>query len=263
MTGIPDLHQLSRLPRPVYGHAETLPNIALGYVHSHPWLQFSWASRGVLEVHTTRGRYLAPPQRAVWIPAGIEHRVQCSSSTLLRSLYIEQDRLPTRQECCVVEVSPLLRELIHAFSQRPIEYDLAGPDARLVTVLLDELAAAPAQESMLPLPADPRLQQIARQLQQQPDHPFRLQDWASQFGVSEKTLGRLFQRQTGLGFRLWRQRLRVLSALPLLEQQQPVTEVALACGYDSVSAFIAAFSTLFGRTPGDFFRSSQTEKPGL
>lgn len=250
----PDLHQLIRLPRPVYGKIDTLPNLALGFSHSHPWLQFSWALQGVLEVHTASGRYLAPPQRAVWIPSGVEHLVQCSSSTLLRSLYIQPQYLPAASRCRVVGVSPLLRELIHSFSQRPVEYDVLGPDGRLVDVLLDELAAAPTQDSMLPLPTDPRLQQIASQLQQQPDHPFRLQDWANQLGVSSKTLSRLFRSQTGLGFRHWRQRLRLLNALPLLEQQQSVTDVALTCGYDSVSAFIAAFANLFGCTPGEFFR---------
>jgi AraC-like DNA-binding protein len=29
--------------------------------------------------------------------------------------------------------------------------------------------------------------------------------------------------------------------------------VALACGYDSTSAFIAAFRQQFGETPGNFF----------
>jgi len=52
-------------------------------------VQFSYASQGVLEILTADGRYVAPPQRAVWIPAGVEHRVQCSANTRIRSLYIE------------------------------------------------------------------------------------------------------------------------------------------------------------------------------
>ncbi|MNJ80766.1 HTH-type transcriptional repressor of iron protein A [compost metagenome] len=72
--------------------------------------------------------------------------------------------------------------------------------------------------------------------------------------MSEKTLTRQFQRDTGLSFRAWRQRLRLLSALPLLEQGEAVTEVALACGYDSTSAFIAAFRLHFGATPGALAR---------
>ncbi|MCE6982187.1 helix-turn-helix domain-containing protein, partial [Pseudomonas frederiksbergensis] len=64
-----------------------------------------------------------------------------------------------------------------------------------------------------------------------------------------------FQRETGLSFRLWRQRMRLLSALPALERGERVTDVALACGYESLSAFIAAFGKQFGLPPGEFFRA--------
>ena len=49
-----------------------------------------------------------------------------------------------------------------------------------------------------------------------------------------------------------RQRLRLLSALPMLERGERVTDIALACGYDSTSAFIAAFRTQIGMTPSQF-----------
>lgn len=249
------LDQLHQLPRPVYGQAETLPNLALGFPHSHAWLQLSWASRGVLDVHTGSGRYLAPPQRAVWIPAGIEHQVRCTQQTEIRSLYIEPSALQQPlTHTCVIQVSPLLRELIRSFSQMPIEYDEQAAAGRLVQVLLDQLASAPHVASMLPLPTDNRLQTITNYLQQQPDDTTTLAEWATQLNVSEKTLSRLFSQQTGLTFRLWRQRLRLFSALPLLEQEESVTDVALACGYESVSAFISAFSQQFGCTPGEFFK---------
>jgi AraC-like DNA-binding protein len=78
-----------------------------------------------------------------------------------------------------------------------------------------------------------------------------LQQWALQLECSEKTLMRLFQRETGLSFRNWRQRMRLLSSLALLEAGENVTEAALGCGYDSTSAYIAAFKQLFGATPGE------------
>jgi len=45
-----------------------------------------------------------------------------------------------------------------------------------------------------------------------------------------------------------------LSSLGALENGDSVTNAALACGYDSTSAFIAAFKGLFGFTPGDLFK---------
>ncbi|AYC30903.1 AraC family transcriptional regulator [Pseudomonas cavernae] len=247
---------LARLPRPVYGRVESLPNRALTYRHSHPWVQLSYAIAGVLEVHTDAGRFVAPPQRAVWVPAGLPHRVFSAPRTEMRSLYLDCAVTGWAPAGCrVLRVSPLLRELIRAFSALPVEYAEDGEDGRLVQVLLDRLSAAPEVDLMLPLPHDQRLQQLCRSLQQHPERQETLAQWSARLDVSEKTLSRLFLRDTGLSFRAWRQRLRLLGALTPLEQGQRVTDVALACGYDSTSAFIAAFRQQFGCTPGKFFRA--------
>jgi AraC-like DNA-binding protein len=104
------------------------------------------------------------------------------------------------------------------------------------------------------LPRHPRLLQLCNELIEHPGQAITLHDWAAQLGTSEKTLMRLFQRETGLSFRSWRQRARLLSSLGALETGESVTQAALACGYDSTSAFIAAFKVLFGFTPGELFK---------
>ncbi|WP_339532948.1 helix-turn-helix transcriptional regulator [Pseudomonas mucidolens] len=246
---------LSSLPRPVYGRTESLPNRALTRRHSHPWVQLSYAISGVLEIQTSAGRFVAPPQRAVWIPAGMPHKVFSSPHTEMRSLYL--DCSVTRwaaDRCQVLAVSDLLRELIRRFSELPVAYVEDGPDGRLARVLLDQLAAAPQVDLMLPLPHDSRLRQIYRSLNLRPEQSTTLGQWSQKLGVSEKTLSRLFLSDTGLTFRAWRQRLRLLGALPALERGERVTDVALGCGYESISAFIAAFRQQFDATPGEFFR---------
>ena len=246
---------LSSLPRPVYGRTESLPNRALTRRHSHPWVQLSYAISGVLEIQTSAGRFVAPPQRAVWIPAGMPHRVYSSPHTEMRSLYLDCNVTTWAAEHChVLEVSNLLRELIRSFSEVPVEYTEDGPDGRLAQVLLDQLAAAPQVDLMLPLPLDPRLRHIYRSLNLRPEQQTTLSQWSQKLGVSEKTLSRLFLSDTGLTFRAWRQRLRLLTALPALEQGERVTDVALNCGYESTSAFINAFRQQFDATPGEFFR---------
>lgn len=242
------------LPRPLYGRVRSLPNQVIGYRHRHSWVQLSYALHGVVEVETEKGRFIAPPQRAVWVPAHIEHRVRCTAGTLVRSLYVDPAVVtwgPTH--CRVLVVDTLLRELIRCFSQLPVLYDEADSEGRLASVLLDRLESAPEADLMLPFPQDARLRQICGHLQEDPRSRIALRQWSSRLSVSEKTLSRLFVKQTGLSFRLWRQRLRLLSALALLERGDRVTDVALACGYDSLSAFIAAFRQQFGATPGEFF----------
>lgn len=243
------LEQLSELPRAVYGQQGTLPNQPIGTWHKHPWAQFSYAAEGVIEVDLKFCRFVAPPRRGIWIPAGTLHRVRCAPGTCIRSLYLAG---APAGECRVVAVSPLLREMIRHFSTLPIAYDEHGADGRFATVLLDQLAQAEEVDFALPWPRTPLLRRWCRNLQAHPERHERLDQLAASAQVSEKTLSRWFQRETGLSFRLWRQRARLLAALPLLEAGDSVTEVALACGYESISAFIGAFRKQFGCTPGDY-----------
>jgi AraC-like DNA-binding protein len=254
-TALPsDLRSLRKLPRPVYGHVLSLTNRAIHRRHSHPWVQLSYAIEGVLEVTTIEGRFVAPPLCAVWVPAGLPHGVRCSQNTEMRSLYIDATATPLAWPGCrVLAVTPLLRELIRTFSELPVEYDEQGPNGRLVTVLLDQLTCAPEIGLTLPWPRDPRLRKLCTTLQTHPDNKKNLSDFSQMLNVSERTLSRLFVQQTGLNFRLWRQRSRLLSSLPLLERGDRVTDVALACGYDSMSAFSAAFREQMGATPRDCF----------
>ncbi|MBR9885150.1 MAG: AraC family transcriptional regulator [Oceanospirillales bacterium] len=247
--------QLEKLPRPLFARNESLPNAVGTPKHSHSWVQLSYAVRGVLHVRTAQGGFVAPPQRAVWIPAGLEHEVFSSPRTEMRSLYIDESADNSGYKSCrVIEIDALLRELIRRFCEMPPNYDEKGPDGRLANVMLDQLLVAREVSLSLPLPSDPRLTRLCSGLQERPDDSRTLMQWGQELGASEKTLRRLFLRETGLTFRAWRQRLRLLGSLEALEQGQRVTEVALSCGYESTSAFIATFRQHFGVTPGDFFR---------
>jgi AraC-like DNA-binding protein len=258
-TPVSALEALPALPRPVFGHAGGLPNNAISQRHSHPWGQLSYAAQGVLEIATTEGRFVAPPLCAVWIPAGLSHGVRCAPGTQIRSLYIEPAVAPLSWTGCrVLAVAPLLRELIRAFGELPVEYAEDGADGRLVAVLLDQLASAPEMGLILPWPQDARLRRLCEELQTNPELRKNLSHYSAKLKVSERTLSRLFLEQTGLGFRLWRQRLRLLSALPLLERGDRITDIALACGYESMSAFIAAFREQMGATPREVFPVGQT-----
>lgn len=247
---------LTHLPRPLYARAESLQAGSWTPRHRHPWVQFSYAISGVLGVHTDEGSFYAPPQWGVWIPGGLEHEVTTSTRAEMRSLYVGVEHsnwAPAR--CRVLEVTPLAREMIKTFCQMPVEYpDGDTPESRLVSVLLDQLARLPEVQFSVPLPQHPRLLGLCTALIDQPDISLTLGDWAQRIGSSPKTLMRGFQKETGLSFRAWRQRVRLLSSLSVLEEGGNVTLAALSCGYDSPSAFIAAFKGLFGATPGEMFK---------
>ena len=247
---------LETLPRPLYARAESLGAGSWTSRHQHDWVQFSYAISGVLGVYTAEGSFFAPPQWGVWVPAGVEHEVITSTRAEMRSLYVRREASSWAEpRCRVLEVTPLARELIKQFCLFPVEYaEGESPEAHLVQVLLEQLQGLPEVGFSLPLPQHPRLLDVCNALLEHPEQDHGLGYWADRLGRSEKTLMRLFQRETGLSFRGWRQRMRLLSSLESLEQGHSVTQAALGCGYESTSAFIAAFKGLFGATPGELFK---------
>jgi AraC-like DNA-binding protein len=78
--------------------------------------------------------------------------------------------------------------------------------------------------------------------------------WAAACGASARTLARLFRRETGLSFRVWRQQVRLIAALERLSAGESVGRVSAALGYRSASAFTAMFRRALGRPPQDFLR---------
>ena len=97
-----DVPLLNDLPRPVYARVENLRHRADTQPHSHPWVQLSYASRGVLEIRTAEGLFLAPPQWAILVPPRVRHAVRNSARTEMRSLYIDAAVLPDTGAACQV-----------------------------------------------------------------------------------------------------------------------------------------------------------------
>lgn len=231
--------------------------------HRYPWhrhfrAQLVYASVGIMTVGTADGTWLVPPQQAVWMPAGIEHEVASPGSLSMRSLYLHPAStagLPT--SCCVFTVSPLLRELILRAVSFPANYPAEGPEARLIALIPDELRASTPEPLHLPLPLDARLRVVTDALTADPANDRPLAVWAKAAGASERTLARLFQKETGMSFGTWRQRLRLLSAIGRLAKGHAVTTVAYDLGYESPSAFIAMFRRNLGATPGRYLASAR------
>jgi transcriptional regulator GlxA family with amidase domain len=152
-----------------------------------------------------------------------------------------------------VNVSRLLRELIlHAVLHSPL-YRRRPEHRRLVEVLLDQLAVLTQQPLLLPYPTDDRARALADAITDTADADHSLDAMASSVGASRRTLERVFLVETGLTIGAWRQRHRLLRALQLLADGRPVTEVAIAVGYRTPSAFTAMFHQQLGTTPSRYY----------
>ncbi|MCZ6641377.1 MAG: helix-turn-helix transcriptional regulator [Gammaproteobacteria bacterium] len=223
--------------------------------HRHPWGQLVYGISGVMRVAAGDTVWFVPPTRAIWLPPGRPHRIVMQGAVQLRTLYLAPGRTMGLQDAAVaLEVSPLLRELIlHVLKIGMLDPHIAEHD-KLAGVLADLIAQAPPGNLRLPMPSDPRASVAAEHFQTKPWERHDLDRVARQSGCSLRTLQRLFLRQTGFSMEAWRQKVRLINGVGYLSGGANVTEAALACGYDSTSAFIAVFKKQFGVTPGRYCR---------
>lgn len=222
--------------------------------HSHSRAQLLYAISGVVSVTTDNGTWVVPPSRAVWLPPNIEHETSSHSGVQFRSLLIDTKQIPhLPEECMVVEVTPLLRELILKLAdlaERQRDREMADAVVRL---LLLELSFLPVRALNLPTPQHPGLAQLCARVRNDLTGSLSIEDAATALHMSRATFMRLFQRETGMSFGRWRQQARMLNALSLLAEGRSILDVALECGYDSPSAFSAMFHRSLGRAPSAYF----------
>lgn len=171
----------------------------------------------------------------------------------MRTAYFANPRVGPRRTC-VVEVSPLLRELLVYVSKLGRLDPAKAHEARLAGLLVDLLAAVETIPLALPMPVEERASKVARAVRADPSVELDAKTIARLGGGSLRTIERAFLRDTGMTFGKWRQQARLLAALTMLAEGKPVTTVALDVGYASPSAFIAMFKSALGTTPSRFFR---------
>jgi AraC-like DNA-binding protein/mannose-6-phosphate isomerase-like protein (cupin superfamily) len=252
MRNVP-LDSVDAIARAVLAIGTDYPPGTMLHTHSHRRAQFLYGATGVMEVGTDDGAWVVPPQRGVWIPAGKPHRVRMLGVST-RSVYIEPRDVPRKgDQCEVLNVSPLLRQLLMEAIEVPPEYDRQGRDGVLMRLVLHEVARAEALPLLhVPLPRDPALAGLCVEFLRRPGIHVAPSTWAAQLNVSERTFNRRFGLETGMAFGKWRQRACVLVALSRLAAGEPVTVVALDMGYDSPGAFSTMFRKTLGRPPSHF-----------
>jgi AraC-like DNA-binding protein/quercetin dioxygenase-like cupin family protein len=225
-------------------------------LHFHDRDQLVYASQGVMTVLTSAGFWVVPTLRAVWIPAAVPHTVTMSGRVAMRTLYFKPGlarALP--RDCCVVNVTPLLRELIlHACSFHSLNKGVAR-QRHLIDLITDQLGAIQMIPLQLPHLSDPRARHVAGILLADPTNTQKLSQLCRGSGASKRTVERLFQDEVGMTLGKWRQQLRLMHAVRLLAEGAKVTHAALEAGYSTPSAFICMFKKVLGFTPGNYFKA--------
>ena len=230
--------------------------------HHHQKAQLLFTVRGVINCEVEDAVWIVPPHCAVWIPGGLTHTVFGSGEVECISLFIEPPEAPNLpSECCTITVSSFFRQLLMRANELPERYDVDGPDGRIVSVIFDELAAAPVEDLRLPIPSDSRLKKLTDLLIAAPADHATVAEWSSRIAVSERSLNRMLAEQVGMSFGRWRRQLHVVLALRHLGAGQTVQAVALELGYESASSFVTMFRKMVGKPPSRYLLERQKAVP--
>lgn len=252
------IHVCPRLPSQLtalafdFKHGETIQE------HLHPEDQVVYATRGVMTVRTGAGIWVVPAQRAVWIPARTPHSISMSGAVSMRTLYLRArlvKKLP--RSCCVVNVAPLLRELILQACKTSKMNRRSPRERHLIDLIVDQLETVQTMPLQLPTPSDSRALRVAQALEGAAGDNFSLEKICGRAGASRRTIERLFQLETSLSLGKWRQQLRLMKSLELLAAGAKITHAALEAGYSTPSSFIAMFRRALGVTPRQYFASAR------
>lgn len=252
----PDQHRPEFDGFPLVGMAIDYPDQYQVTSHQHQKAQLLYALSGVMVVGSALGQWVVPPSRGLWLPARCQHWIRMVGEVKVRTIFMpntQATQMPLT--CCVLNISPLLRELIISTLHIPQDYTPSSKQGRLMQVLIDELNPAPVLPMHLPLAQHPRIQHICTAILEQPDQSLTLIQWAKHFHVHPKTIHRQFIQETGMTIGQWRQQAKLLIAMEMLATGSKILDIALDLGYSSPSAFTAMFKKQVGHVPSAFFAS--------
>jgi AraC-like DNA-binding protein len=228
--------------------------------HWHTRAQLIYAVEGTMTVRAQGQAWIVPPNRALWMPSRIVHEIRMHSVVEMHSLYLnERAAAKMPQQSVVLEVTPLMRELVVRAVSLPAHHDPAGDDRLLMRLLLVELTRLSQSELHLPLPASEDLVRLCDRILADLSERRPCAEDAGEMRSSTRTLYRRFLAETGITFARWKQQARLLESIRRLAEGASVTTVGLDLGYESTSAFSTMFRRALGVSPRDFIAGRRNE----
>ena len=223
--------------------------------HHHDDAQLTFAVSGTVQVHTEEGRWLVPPQLAVWIPAGDTHRLDVLSDAELWMVHwdpkVARAWAPPAplDRAFTLRVTPLMQALLKTAFATDIAADKADLVARLILHELTETVPAP---TFLPLPTSPVGLRVADLALDDRQNRLGAEQLAARAATSIRSVSRLFPAETGLTLKAWRQRARIVQSMDLLARGLTIARVSAEFGFASTASFSAAFRQVTAMTPTEF-----------
>lgn len=221
--------------------------------HRHQKTQLMLSITGVALCEAEGALWLVPPQTAIIVPAGVDHRIAVQGEIEGYAVFIlpaAADTPPLRT--ATITVNPLLRELIIRSAQFPVHYPSEGMEAKVTELLVAEIASAPTGGLHLPMPPDSRLRVMLQDMMADPSNRGTIESWSRRAGMSKRTLARAIAAETGLSFGRWRERLNIMLALQWMAEGLTVEQAAFDLGYKNAESFVRMFQKAMGMSPARY-----------
>lgn len=230
-----------------------MPSSYIDDWHAHPWHQIVFPLTGLLQTNIDTKSFIVPHNGLLYIPANTIHRSIAVTNTHFLAIYLNPDCFVyyrNKLKSCLV--TPFLKSLILLLFDENSTTNTQEMITNLLTVLRDQIELTKNFDIPILIPRDRRLLSIFTQLQHQADLTLTLAQWAIKVGASERTLSRVCAKEFNQSFSLWRQNVRLVLSLQLLNKNMSILEVAMDLGYKSDSSYIYAFKRLFLQTPSKY-----------
>ena len=221
--------------------------------HCHDVGQLYWLQRGLVIIETDEAQWPITPGSVGWLPKKNHHKASVLASAQGVILHItDYHDVSFPQEAGIYSMNDFLSSLVKRSTCLDGAHYSSDYLTHFIALLGYELKTLKELPLGLPLPSDRRARNIADELLKAPANNLSQEQLAKQWGLSVRTLSRIFIKQTGLTFSQWRQQAKVIVSLKWLLQGLAISEVAERSGYSNVSAYIKVFSQRFGKTPRKF-----------
>jgi len=228
------------------------------HAHQHPFGQFVLVKNGVLHGNAIEQRWLLKPGMAVWIPPQTLHSGEAYNPVDLTVLYLDPGLCKhISPSVKLIDASPLIIALCERLAEQGTRPLCEQRRACMLQLLFEEIEERVPSNMVLPLPSDARLKRVAEQLIARPGMRKSLTEWGHEVGATERTLARLFRKDTGLRYTDWHNRLLLVEAYRGLAGEHSNETLAQHLGFASGDSFGHWFRRITGSSPGKVRSSLQ------
>ncbi|SDZ81085.1 AraC family transcriptional regulator [Pedobacter hartonius] len=225
--------------------------------HKHDKGQLLLVLGGIAYLQTREKDFYIPSNHYIWIPKQYFHNLMFNTKDIhiINFYFPDTGKADFYDELGIYPVSNLLSEMLSFTKKWQGEYFTGSWEYEFLNTLKNLLAREELKKFSIHLPTtdDQRLKEITSDLRSKIGEPLMLEDTAKKYGLSVRSLTRLFQQRLHISFIQYIKMLRIIRAMELMKDTElNVTQIAYKVGYSNISAFSNTFFQLTKMRPTEF-----------